>query len=92
MKERFSRGIRIRSIRAARSKHYEFKPADLSGFHRQLMETSRLLLVIVGDVDAAEMQKQVAAAFGILRAARIKMPRLRRSRLQNRCRCRIKDL
>ena len=30
------------------------------------METSRLLLVIVGDVDAAEMQKQVAAAFGIL--------------------------
>jgi len=43
-----------------------FKPADLSGFHRQLMETSRLLLVIVGDVDAAEMQKQVAAAFGIL--------------------------
>src|SRR5205085_2655329 len=36
---------------------------DLRTYHRQMLETSRLLLVVVGDLDAAEMQKKVSAAF-----------------------------
>ena len=43
-----------------------FKAADLAAYHRKLMQTSRLLLVVVGDVDAAELEKQIAAAFGRL--------------------------
>lgn len=43
-----------------------FKAADLPAYHRQLMQTSRLLLVIVGDVEPADLQKQIAAAFGAL--------------------------
>ncbi|MGI9054477.1 MAG: M16 family metallopeptidase [Pyrinomonadaceae bacterium] len=45
-----------------------FKPADLKAYHKKMMETSRLLLVIVGDIDANELQKKVAATLG-------KMPR-----------------
>jgi zinc protease len=37
--------------------------ADVRAYHQQLIQTSRLLLVVVGDLDAAEMQKKVAAAF-----------------------------
>ena len=43
-----------------------FKPADLKAYHKKMMETSRLLLVIVGDVDANELQKKVAATLGKL--------------------------
>ncbi len=38
-------------------------PADLKAYHRTLLETSRLLLVIVGDVDTAEIKKLVTASF-----------------------------
>ena len=44
----------------------KFKAADLAAYHRKLIQTSRMLLVIVGDVDAAVLQKQIAAAFGTL--------------------------
>jgi zinc protease len=44
----------------------KFTAADLAAYHRKLLETSRLLLVVVGDVEPAELQKQVAAAFGTL--------------------------
>jgi zinc protease len=36
---------------------------DVRKYHDQLLQTSRLLLVVVGDLDAAEMQKKVTAAF-----------------------------
>lgn len=40
--------------------------ADLRAYHQKQMQTSRLLLVIVGDLDAADLQKRVAASFGRL--------------------------
>ena len=42
------------------------KAADLAAYHRRMMQTSRLLLVVVGDVDPAELQKRIAASFGSL--------------------------
>jgi predicted Zn-dependent peptidase len=39
---------------------------DLRRYHRQLMETSRLLLVIVGDLDAADLRQRIASSFGKL--------------------------
>jgi predicted Zn-dependent peptidase len=39
---------------------------DLRRYHQQLMETSRLLLVIVGDLDAAQLRQRIAASFGKL--------------------------
>ncbi len=41
-------------------------PADLAAHHRMLAQTSRMLLVIVGDVEPAEVQRHAAAAFGTL--------------------------
>ncbi len=48
-----------------------FKAADLAAYHKQVMQTSRLLLVIVGDVDPATIQKLVAASFGTLPSRRL---------------------
>jgi zinc protease len=39
---------------------------DLRAYHQKIMETSRLLLVIVGDLDAAQLKPRIAAAFGKL--------------------------
>jgi zinc protease len=39
---------------------------DVRRFHAQLMQTSRLLLVLVGDLDAAQVRERVAATFGKL--------------------------
>ena len=39
---------------------------DLRRYHRQAMQTSRLLLVIVGDLDAAQLRQRIAASFGKL--------------------------
>ncbi len=52
----------------------KFKPSDLAAFHKQLMETSRLLLVVVGDVEPDVMQKRIAAAFGQLSRGSYKDP------------------
>jgi predicted Zn-dependent peptidase len=41
-------------------------PNDLRGYHTKLMETSRLLLVIVGDLNPTEVRDLVAASFGKL--------------------------
>ncbi len=41
-------------------------PKDLRDYHRNIMQSSRLLLVVVGDIDPAEMQKKVAAALSKL--------------------------
>lgn len=42
------------------------KPADLAAYHKQLMTTSQLLLVVVGDVDVNELKSRVTASFGKL--------------------------
>ncbi|MBK7392274.1 MAG: insulinase family protein [Chloracidobacterium sp.] len=45
-----------------------FKAEDLRAYHQKIMQTSQLLLIIVGDVDAAGVQKMIADTLG-------KMPR-----------------
>ena len=44
----------------------KFTPDDLRRYHQSLLQTSRLLLVVVGDLDAAALKAKVAAAFGKL--------------------------
>jgi predicted Zn-dependent peptidase len=39
---------------------------DLRAYHEKIMQTSRLLLVIVGDLDAAQLKTRIAASFGKL--------------------------
>jgi len=41
-------------------------PEDLLAYHKKLMETSRLLLVIVGDLNPAEVKDLIANSFGKL--------------------------
>jgi len=41
----------------------KFKVSDLAAYHRNLMQTSRLLLVVVGDVEPVALQKRIAASF-----------------------------
>lgn len=41
-------------------------PKDLRDYHQKMMQTSRLLLVVVGDINAGELQKKVAATLGKL--------------------------
>lgn len=43
-----------------------FSAKDLSDYHQKTMQTSRLLLVIVGDVDAKDIQTRVTATLGKL--------------------------
>lgn len=43
-----------------------FKPEDLRSYHKQAMQTSKLLLVIVGDLEAETLKPKIAAAFGKL--------------------------
>ena len=39
---------------------------DLRAYHRKIMETSRMLLIVVGDVDAAALKAKVEATLGKL--------------------------
>lgn len=39
---------------------------DVKSYHQQLMQTSRLLLVVVGDVDPQQIRERVAASLGKL--------------------------
>ena len=41
-------------------------PAQLRDYHKHSMETSRLLLVVVGDIDAAELKTKVTSTLGTL--------------------------
>ena len=52
----------------------KFTPADLAAYHKRVMQTSQLLLVIVGDVDAAQIEKLVTASFGTLPRGSYKRP------------------
>jgi zinc protease len=40
--------------------------ADLRAYHQKLMQTSRMLLVLVGDLDADQLKARLAASFGKL--------------------------
>jgi zinc protease len=40
--------------------------ADLRAYHQKIMQTSRLVLVLVGDLDPEEIRARVAASFGKL--------------------------
>jgi zinc protease len=40
--------------------------ADLRSYHKQVMETSRLLLVVVGDLDPQMLRRRIVASFGKL--------------------------
>jgi zinc protease len=42
------------------------KVEDLRKYHKQMMQTSRLLLVIVGDLDPAQLKKRISLSFGKL--------------------------
>jgi zinc protease len=39
---------------------------DVRKYHQQMMQTSRLLLVVVGDLDPAQIRERIAASFGKL--------------------------
>ena len=39
---------------------------DIRRYHKQVMETSRLLLIVVGDIDASQLKTRIAASFGTL--------------------------
>ena len=39
---------------------------DVRRYHQQMMQTSRLLLVVVGDLDAAQLRQRIATSFGQL--------------------------
>lgn len=43
-----------------------FTVQDLRAYHQKVMETSRLLLVIVGDLDAEVLRQRITASFGKL--------------------------
>lgn len=49
---------------------------DLRRYHDKVMETSRLLLVVVGDVSSDELQKLVAGSLGKLPRGNYKQPQL----------------
>ena len=44
----------------------KFSADDLRDYHQKTMQTSKLLLVIVGDLDAKDVQKRIADSFGKL--------------------------
>jgi zinc protease len=39
---------------------------DVKRYHQQMMQTSRMLLVIVGDLDPAQLQRKIESSFGKL--------------------------
>lgn len=48
--------------------------ADLRSYHKNIMETSRLLFVFVGDMDADQLKSKIAATFGKLPRGTYKDP------------------
>lgn len=49
---------------------------DLRAYHKSIMQTSRLLLVIVGDLDPAQLKARITASFGKLPRGDYKAPAL----------------
>lgn len=52
----------------------KFTADDLRAYHQKVMQTSQLLLVIVGDLDAADLQKRITDSFGKLSKGAYKEP------------------
>jgi predicted Zn-dependent peptidase len=50
--------------------------ADAKAYYKKLIESSRLLLIVVGDVDPAAFQKRVTASFGKLQKGNYSEPEL----------------
>jgi len=48
--------------------------ADLAAYHQKMMQTSRLLLVFVGDLNVADLRARVTAAFGSMPRGDYKSP------------------
>ncbi len=44
----------------------KFTPEDLRSYHKKIMQTSQLLLVVVGDIDAEDLKNKVTATLGKL--------------------------
>ncbi|NNE66444.1 MAG: insulinase family protein [Pyrinomonadaceae bacterium] len=49
-----------------------FKPADLKNYHKDMLQTSKLLLVVVGNVDPSVVKSNVEASFGKLPVGKYK--------------------
>jgi zinc protease len=49
---------------------------DLRAYHKSVMQTSRLLLVIVGDLDPVQLKARITATFGKLARGEYKTPAL----------------
>ncbi len=43
-----------------------FTPADLRAYHKNVMQTSQLLVVVVGDIDPDQLKSRIAATYGKL--------------------------
>ena len=54
------------SVRGTFESLDKFTARDLKDYHQKVMQTSKLLLVVVGDIDPKEIQMRVAATFGKL--------------------------
>ena len=54
------------SVRGTIDSLAKFTAKDLNAYHDRVMQTSRLLLVVVGDVDPSEIKTRVAATLGRL--------------------------
>jgi predicted Zn-dependent peptidase len=53
-----------------------FKAEDLKAYHQKILQTSRLLLVVVGDLDPSVLQQRIASTFGKLPRGDYKEPAL----------------
>ena len=51
-----------------------FKAADLRAYHQSVMQTSRLLMVVVGDLDPNVLKQRITSAFGKLPRGNYKEP------------------
>lgn len=56
----------------------KLKIEDLQAYHKNLLQTSRLLLVIVGDLEPETLKKQITASFGKLVRGDYKEPATQR--------------
>ncbi|MDQ3634339.1 MAG: insulinase family protein [Acidobacteriota bacterium] len=54
------------NVRGTLATIQNFTPNELNAYHRATMQTSKLLLVVVGDLSAADVKKKVEATLGKL--------------------------
>jgi predicted Zn-dependent peptidase len=54
------------NVRGTLANVSRFSPEDLKNYHKKIMTTSRLLLVVVGDINAEDFKKKVTTTVGKL--------------------------